>query len=115
MTYIVTRQLQWPEGTPVVEISQGGINYVNPDALVGKYPYEFEEIESPMKAIEAGIAVCRAWRKDGVKEARVAIGFTHGMTMSFEPSTFKQILALGKRLEAQHRDRAENNDVEESD
>jgi len=38
--YTVTRQIQWPDGTPVVEVSEGDINYTNPDALKEKYPGE---------------------------------------------------------------------------
>jgi hypothetical protein len=53
--HTVTRQLQWPTGNSVVEISEGDINYSNhgefqefinysnPDALVAKYDGEFQE------------------------------------------------------------------------
>ena len=36
MPYTITRQRQFPEGTPVVEVSSGGLDYTNPDALVAK-------------------------------------------------------------------------------
>ncbi len=48
MPYTVTRQLQWPEGTPVVEISAGGRDYTNPDALSPHYPGEFETFGGAM-------------------------------------------------------------------
>ena len=41
--YTVTRQCQWPDGDNVVEVSVGGIDYCNPDALSPKYAGEFEE------------------------------------------------------------------------
>jgi hypothetical protein len=88
MPYTVTRQLQWPEGKQVVEISSGGLDYTNPDALVGKYPGEFETYDDPREAVQAAIAICRAWRKDGGKGARIAHGATGGMTMPFDPCTF---------------------------
>lgn len=89
MTYTVTRQRQWPEGIPVVEVSAGGIDYANPDALVAKYPGEFETYDDPVEAVEVAIKICRAWRKDGTSRARVGIGATGGMTMPFEAISFK--------------------------
>jgi len=88
--YTVTRQLQFPNGTPVVEVSLGGIDYTNPDALSEKYPGEFEEFNNPVEAVEAVIGICRAWRKDGTPKARVGIGYTGGSTMPFETCTYKQ-------------------------
>jgi hypothetical protein len=90
--YTITRQRQWPEGKPVVEISYGGIDYCNPDALVEKYPHlgEFKEFKDPRKAAQASIAICKAWRKDGEKKAKIGIGSTGGMTMPFETCSFKQ-------------------------
>ncbi len=88
--YTITRQKQWTEGNPVVEVSYGGIDYCNPDALAKKYPGEFEEFSDPRKAIETAIAICLAWRKDGERKAKVGIGSTGGMTMPFETCTIKQ-------------------------
>ena len=88
--YTVTRQLQFPNGTPVVEVSLGGIDYTNPDALSEKYPGEFEEFNNPVEAVEAAIGICRAWRKDGTPKARIGIGYTGGATMPFETCTYKQ-------------------------
>ena len=53
-TYVVTRQIQWPEGKHVVEISAGGFDYTNPDALVAKYPGEFGEFCDPREALKNG-------------------------------------------------------------
>jgi hypothetical protein len=87
--YTVTRQLQWPEGTAVVEISSGGIDYTNPDALVAKYPGEFDEFENPVEAVETAITICKSWRNDGTRKAKVGIGATGGMTMPFDTGTFR--------------------------
>ena len=47
MKLVVTRQLQWPEGKRVVEVSVGGIDYVNPDALVAKYRRRIRGVRRP--------------------------------------------------------------------
>lgn len=88
--YTVTRQLQWPDGDAVVEVSEGSLDYTNPDALVAKYPGEFNEFKDPIEAVETAIEICRSWRKDGTKRARVGIGATGGMTMPFDTCTFKE-------------------------
>ena len=101
MPYTITRQLQWPEGTPVVEVSRGGIDYTNPDALVARYPGEFETFDDPIEAMETAIAICRAWRKEWRKGQgpipRVAHGATGGMTMPFEPCTFQDARRWAKQ------------------
>lgn len=90
--YTITRQIQWPEGKPVVEISYGGIDYCNPDALVEEYRGEFEEYKNPKEAVKTAIEICKLWRKDGKKEARIGIGATGGMTMPFETCSFKEAI-----------------------
>ena len=86
MSYIVTRQLQWPEGAAVVEISEGGWDYINPDALAGKYPGEFEEYKDPREALETAIAVAKRWKEDEPRlEIGIGAGYTGGYTMPFEP------------------------------
>ena len=97
MLYTVTRQLQWPEGTPVVEISSGGIDYTNPDALANKYQGEFETYDDPREAATVAIAICKAWRLDGEKKGKVGHGATGGMTMPFDTCTFKELLAWAKK------------------
>ncbi|MFQ6027694.1 MAG: hypothetical protein ACE5Q6_09400 [Dehalococcoidia bacterium] len=89
--YTVTRQLQWPDGLEVVEVSEGDINYVNPDMLGPKYPGEGETYANPKDAAAAAIEICRKWRQDGHQRARVAYGATLGMTMPFSPCTFQEL------------------------
>ena len=99
--FTVTRQLQWPDGTPIVELSQGGMDYTNPDALSPKYDGEMAEYESPVEACEAAIAICKEWRQDGEQDAAVAYGGTGGMTMPFEACEFDNITAWAKQAEAE--------------
>lgn len=97
MPYTVTRQRQWPEGTPVVEVSAGGLDYTNPDALVEKYPGEFETFDDPREAVDAAIAICLSWREDGEPEAQVGHGATLGMTMPFDTCTFREARAWAQK------------------
>lgn len=91
--YTITRQRQWPDGDNVVEISSGGLDYCNPDALVQKYDGEFEQYDDPREAVEIAIEICRAWRADGCKGAVVGTGSTGGTTMPFDGTTFKAAIA----------------------
>jgi hypothetical protein len=97
--WTVTRQCQWPTGDNIVEVSQGGIDYSNPDALCKKYQGEFEEFTDPREAAVTAIAICKAWRIDvkgkDKQRPQVAHGATGGMTMPFEGCTFKSLLAWG--------------------
>ena len=102
--YTVTRQIQWPEGAKVVEVSSGGIDYCNPDALCAKYPGEFEEFSDPIEAVEVAISICRQWRKDGAKQAKVGIGATGGYTMPFDTCSFKDAREWAKET-AKHLER----------
>ncbi len=110
MPYTVTRQLQWPEGTPVVEISAGGRDYTNPDALSPCYPGEFEIFDDPVEAVETAISICRAWRKDGKKEARIGHGATGGMTLPFDSCTFEEARLWAKQRRAKLWEQQEVND-----
>lgn len=92
MPYTVTRQLQWPDGTAVVEVSSGGTDYTNPDALVAKYTGEFQTYDDPIEAAQTAIEICRQWRQDGKRQAKVAHGATGGMTMPFDPCSFKDLM-----------------------
>lgn len=51
MVWTVTRQRQWPDGNEVVEISLGGIDYCNPDALAAQYPGEFQQYADPVEEL----------------------------------------------------------------
>ena len=64
--HTVTRQVNTFEGTKVVEISQGGIDYCNPGALSKRYPGEFEEFANPVEAVEAAILIAQQWQKDAL-------------------------------------------------
>ena len=103
MPYTVTRQSQWPSGDKVVEVSAGGQDYTNPDALGSKYGRlgEFETFISPVLAVEAAIAICRAWRKDGAPSAKVGYGATGGMTMPFDSCTYEEARAWAAKREEQ--------------
>lgn len=87
--YTVTRQRQFPDGDNVVEISEGGIDYTNPDALGAKYKGEFQEFEDPREAVSIAIEICRQWRQDSEPKAKLGIGATGGYTMPFDSTTFK--------------------------
>ncbi|MEM7827954.1 MAG: hypothetical protein QW561_01295 [Candidatus Aenigmatarchaeota archaeon] len=87
--YFVSRQ-KYLDGTPVVEIATGGIESSNPDMLVEKYEGEGKEYRDPRRAVEVAINICRAWRHDGEKKAKIAIGDTLGATMPFEPVSFTE-------------------------
>ena len=91
--YTVTRQSQWPGGQKVVEISRGGLDYTNPDALAAKYDGEFEEFNDPRKAVKTAIRIARQWKKDQPKEnIRVAVGNTGGYTCPFEPISREKLI-----------------------
>lgn len=79
--YFVSRQKYWPDGTPVVEIAVGGVELSNPDMLCEKYEGEGKEYKDPRKAVDIAIKICLAWRKDGEKRAKIAIGDTSGFTI----------------------------------
>lgn len=98
MKLVVTRQLQWPDGKRVVEVSIGGIDYTNPDALVPKYEGEFVEYYDPIEAVETAIRICRKWREDGHKDAKVGFGSTGGFTAPFEDCTFKEARGWARKL-----------------
>ena len=71
--WTVTRQRQWPDGANLVEISAGGLDYTNPDALSARYPGEFSTFDDPREAVEVALDIVRAWRRDspgyGLKSA----------------------------------------------
>ena len=96
--YTVTRQCQWPDGDNVVEVSTGGIDYCNPDALCAKYSGEFEEYKDPREAVEVAINIVKMWRKDSKEHISIGVGSTLGMTMPFSPDTFKGARAWAKEV-----------------
>ena len=96
--FTVTRQHQWPDGAYVVEVSAGGLDYTNPDALSAKYDGEFEEFADPREAVETAIEIVRAWRKDSKHKISIGVGSTYGMTMPFDEGTFKHAREWAKQV-----------------
>ncbi|GEM_PF-1592464 len=90
MPWTVTRQIQWPDGTPMVEISDGDLDYTNPDALGAQYPGEFQTYDDPEEAVEAALQILDYWQGAGQTDAQLGIGATGGMTMPFEPISPEQ-------------------------
>lgn len=83
--FTVTRQNRWIDGVRVVEISQGGSDYTNADALSKKYDGEFETFTGMLPAVKKGIEIAQQWQKDQPEEKIfVGIGCTHGMSMPFD-------------------------------
>ena len=83
--FTVTRQSQWSTGDQVVEVSQGDINYSNPDMLCRKYKGEGETFEGMHDAVLTAIKIVKSWKKDEpTKKILIAIGNTGGDTMPFE-------------------------------
>lgn len=83
--YCVTRQIQWPDGICMIEISIGDYNHTNPGEvkLVGEYDFAVE-------AAEAAIADAIKWSKDKTVEIGAGYGHTIG---SLEESDPEDILA----------------------
>jgi hypothetical protein len=100
MPYFVSRQHYWPDGNFIVEVASGGLDYANPDMLVAKYPRlgEGETYDDPREAVQAAIAVARAWRLDSGKKIAIGTGCTMGFTMPFEASSQKAAIAWAERV-----------------
>lgn len=94
--YYVSRQAYYYSGESVVEIAIGGLDYSNADMLVAKYNGEGDEYENPLEAAQAAIEICKAWRNDGQKDAKVTVVNTGGYSLEGESMTFKQVLDWGK-------------------
>ena len=78
--FTVSRQHRWPDGLYIVEITDGGIDYVNPDCLsiVG-------EFETASEAVEAAIKDAKEWRKKRPdRKIYLACGVTHGFTAQLD-------------------------------
>ncbi len=91
MKFFVSRQKYWPDGTPVVEVAVGGLDYANADMLVARFKSlgECEEFTDPIEAVEAAIRVCDAWKAYSETSAQVAVGSTGGMSIPFEPGSYE--------------------------
>lgn len=89
--YFVSRQHYYYSGECMVEIACGGLDYANADMLVEKYVGEGEEYADPREAAIAAIEVCKDWRKDDQKDAKVTVVSTGGFSLEGEGMTFAQV------------------------
>ena len=64
----------------------------------------------PVEAVEAAIAICRAWRQDGKKEAKVGYEATGGMTLPFDSCTFREARQWAKQRQKKMLAQQEAND-----
>ena len=106
--FTVSRQARWIDGLSIVEITQGGIDYMNPDALVQKYQGEFQEFTDPVEAVEVAFDIARQWQADVKKLPKkerypiyVAMGCTHGYTMTLDEVRLSKKAEKAFRKEAQ--------------
>ena len=99
--WTITRQLQWPDGKKVVEISYGGLDYCNPDALCQKYDGEFQTYDDPVECVDVALEILKAWQEDSEDKIFIGLGNTGGFTMPFEPIGAKELKkwAQGARIE----------------
>ena len=82
--FTVTRQIQWPDGDKVVEVSQGGLDYCNPDALCERYAGELQEYDDPRIAVDVAIEIAKEWNRDSKEPVLISMGCTWGYTIPFE-------------------------------
>lgn len=101
--WTVSRQCQHPEGDLIVEISQGGIDFCNPDAFSPMFDGELKEYSDPREAVETAIAIAEQWQKTIKDKDEIFIGrgATGGMTMPFdgEPLTEETFASLRAHAE----------------
>lgn len=99
MLYFVSRQHQWPDGTFIVEISEGNSDSANADMMAVKYGYlgEGKEFTDPREAVEAGIQIYNEWRKIN-PEIEIGVGCTMGFTLPFSPQSIEYIEAWAERI-----------------
>lgn len=96
--YTVIRQMQFPDNTEIVEILEGGFDYVNPDMLSPKYDQEGETFADPRDAVDAAISIYNHWRADAPgKDIYIGYGNTLGYTMPFEASSIPDITAWSEK------------------
>jgi len=103
--FTVTRQHRWSDGLKIVEVSQGGVDYANPDALCKKWQGEFDEYTGMTAAVEAAIGIAKAWQETTTDQIFIGVGFTHGMTMEFDAltlndETFDMLLEKAEKFDA---------------
>ena len=90
--YTVTRQLQYYEGNMMVEISEGGFDYVNPDMLSPIFEGEGETFSNPIDAVDAAISIRDKWQHiEPDNKITIGYGNTLGFCMAFEPAEIKEL------------------------
>ncbi len=87
--YFVSRQSYYYSQESVVEVATNGVDSAGPDMLVKRYKGEQWTYEDPKEAVEAAIAICKAWRADGECKAQVCINPGGLYGMEGEPTTFE--------------------------
>lgn len=99
--WTISRQAYWgvdEDKKYVVEIAEGGIDYINPDALAPKYSGEFESYDDPRKAVEVAIDIAEQWRKDSKDiKVHIAFGCTHGFFLPFEPKSRQELIEFAEK------------------
>ena len=84
----VTRQCQWPEGTLMVEVCAGSLDYANPGMLTPRFASLGEgcEFSDPREAVNAAVQIRDAWKREQEAGAEILLGYgaTGGMTMPFD-------------------------------
>ena len=91
--YCVTKQVQWPDGDMVVEVSIGDFNYCNPGAMG-----DIEEFEFAVEAAQRAIELQKKWQEHNPgEEVFVGHGYTGGHTMPFDPEEPEELLDWAKQ------------------
>jgi hypothetical protein len=89
MKFIVSRQYYFYSGEYIVEIAYPSIDYTGPDMLVERYPEE-GEYSDPREALDAAIAIQKAWQADCPEES-IGITFGHFDSIEGEPEEIKNL------------------------
>ena len=82
--FTVTRQKRWSDSKKIVEVSQGSLDWANPDCYPKKYPGEMETYIGSVEAVEAAIKIAEQWRKDSQEPIYISLGCTHGFTADLD-------------------------------
>lgn len=99
--YCVTKQIQYPDGDRVVEISIGTFDYVNPDCLSDG----IKECETAIEAVEYAIELAQKWQTECGEEVFIGKGYTAGSSMPFDPwelceDTYSRLRAWARERDA---------------
>jgi hypothetical protein len=95
--YFVTRQHSCIGGR-MVEISVGGKNNINPDALSEKYEGEFKEYDNALEAAKVAISIKDIWSKDCEDEINLGVGASLG-SIPFDSMLDSDVLLWAYQIE----------------